>query len=65
MKVNDEYTVKIEKITNLGLGLARIEGFVVFVENTCPEDIVKIKYKATCYSNCKRTKPKAKGIFVC
>ena len=43
MKVNDEYTVKIEKITNLGLGLARIEGFVVFVENTCPEDIVKIK----------------------
>ena len=43
MKINDEYTVKIEKITNLGLGLARIDGFVVFVENTCPEDIVKIK----------------------
>ena len=43
MKVNDEYTVKIEKITNLGLGLARIDGFVVFVENTCPEDEVKIK----------------------
>ena len=43
MKINDEYAVKIEKITNLGLGLARIDGFVVFVENTCPEDIVKIK----------------------
>ncbi len=43
MKVNDEFIVKIEKITNLGAGIAKIDGFVVFIENTCPEDKVKIK----------------------
>lgn len=43
MKVNEEYIVKIEKITNLGLGLAKVDGFVVFVPNTCPEDEIKIK----------------------
>ncbi len=43
MKVNEEYTAEIEKVTNLGAGIAKIDGFVVFVENTCPGDIVKIK----------------------
>ena len=43
MKINDEYTVKIEKITNLGFGLATIDGFVVFVKDACPEDTAKIK----------------------
>ena len=43
MKVNDEFIVEIEKITNLGAGIAKIDGFVVFIENTCPEDKVKIK----------------------
>ncbi|MBE7712571.1 MAG: 23S rRNA (uracil(1939)-C(5))-methyltransferase RlmD [Cyanobacteria bacterium SIG26] len=43
MKVNDEHVVKIEKLTNLGLGLAKVDNFVVFVENTCPEDLVRIK----------------------
>jgi 23S rRNA (uracil1939-C5)-methyltransferase len=43
MKVNEEYNVKIEKITNLGVGLAKIDGFVVFIENSCPEDELKIK----------------------
>lgn len=43
MKINDEYTVKIEKITNLGFGLAKIDGFVVFVKDACPEDVAKIK----------------------
>ena len=43
MKINDEYTVKIEKITNLGFGLAKIDGFVVFVKDACPEDTAKIK----------------------
>lgn len=36
MKVNEEYTAEIEKVTNLGAGIAKIDGFVVFVENTCP-----------------------------
>ncbi len=43
MKVNEEYIVKIEKITNLGLGLAKVDGFVVFVPNSCPNDEIKIK----------------------
>lgn len=43
MKINDEYTVKIEKITNLGFGLAKIDGFVVFVKDACPEDTAKIR----------------------
>lgn len=43
MKINDEYIVEIEKITNLGAGITKIDGCVVFVENTCPQDKVKIK----------------------
>ena len=43
MKVNEEYVVNIEKITGTGLGLARIEGFVVFVDNACPNDKLKIR----------------------
>lgn len=43
MKTNEEYNVTIEKVTNLGAGIARIEGFVVFIENACPKDNLKIK----------------------
>ena len=43
MKINDEHIVRIEKLTNLGLGLAKVDNFVIFVENTCPQDLVKIK----------------------
>ena len=43
MKQNDEYIVKIEKLSNLGTGIAKVDGQVVFVENVCPEDEVKIK----------------------
>lgn len=43
MQINDEYTVNIEKLTNLGFGLAKIDNFVVFVENSCPGDKVSIK----------------------
>lgn len=43
MKQNDELTVKIEKFSNLGTGIAKVEGQIVFVENACPEDVVKIK----------------------
>ncbi len=42
MQTGDEYTVKIEKISTGG-GIAKIDGQVVFVENSCPEDITKIK----------------------
>ena len=43
MKINDELIVKIEKLSNLGTGIARVDGQVVFIENACPEDEVKIK----------------------
>lgn len=41
MKINDEIELKIEKLSNLGFGIAKHEGLVVFVENSCPGDIVK------------------------
>ena len=43
MKINDEYIVEIEKLTNLGGGLCKIDGFVIFIKDTCPQDKVKIK----------------------
>lgn len=43
MKINEEYVVEVEKLTNLGLGLAKIDGLVVFIENSCPGDKLKIK----------------------
>lgn len=36
-------TVKIEKLSNLGLGIAKFNGFVIFVENSCPGDLLKVK----------------------
>ena len=35
--------VKIEKLSNLGLGIAKIGGYVIFVPNSCPEDFLKVK----------------------
>lgn len=43
MKVFDEIVVSIEKLSNLGFGIAKHEGLVIFIENTCPKDKVKIK----------------------
>lgn len=43
MKVFDEIVVDIEKLSNLGFGIAKHEGLVIFVENACPQDKVKIK----------------------
>ena len=43
MNIGDEYEVYTEKLTNLGYGLAKIDGLVVFVEGACPEDKLKIK----------------------
>ena len=33
MKQNEEFTVKIKKLSNLGTGIAKIDGQVIFVEN--------------------------------
>ncbi len=43
MNLGEKYTVNIEKLTNLGVGLAKIDGFVVFVEGACPEDVLEIE----------------------
>ena len=40
---NDILEAKIEKLSNLGYGIAKVNGFVLFVPNSCPEDILKIK----------------------
>ena len=42
MNINDELTVTIEKLSNLGTGIARVDGFVIFVENACPQDELKV-----------------------
>ena len=43
MRVTDEIIVDIEKLSNLGFGIAKVDGLVIFVESTCPGDKVKIK----------------------
>lgn len=43
MNINDELTMKVEKLSNLGYGIAKVDGFVVFIENSCPEDELKVK----------------------
>jgi len=41
--IPEELIVKIEKLSNLGFGIARLDGYVIFVEGACPGDKVKIR----------------------
>jgi len=41
--IPEELVVTIEKLSNLGFGIAKYEGYVIFVENACPGDKVRIK----------------------
>ena len=50
--MQDELTVKIDSLSNLGYGIARDNGLVIFVENACPEDIVRIKITKRSKSFC-------------
>ena len=43
MKVLEEIEVNIEKLSNLGFGIAKYDGLVIFVENACPGDKLKVK----------------------
>lgn len=43
MKVLDEIEVSIDKLSNLGFGIAKHDGLVIFVEGSCPGDKLKIK----------------------
>lgn len=41
--IPDTLTVEIEKLSNLGFGIAKYNGYVIFIPNSCPGDTVKIK----------------------
>ena len=41
--MDNELTVRIESLSNLGYGIARADGVVIFVEGACPGDLAKIK----------------------
>ena len=41
--IPEELIVEIEKLSNLGYGIARVCGYVIFVEGACPGDKVKIR----------------------
>lgn len=47
--------VKIEKLSNLGFGITKVDGYVIFVEGACPDDVVKIRVgkKNKTYANAK------------
>ncbi len=57
MKINDEIELYIEKLSNLGFGIGKVDGLVVFVENACPQDKLKVKIIKVCksYANAKIT----------
>lgn len=43
MQMNDDLIVKVDKLSNSGTGIARVNGFVLFIGNACPGDILKVK----------------------
>ena len=43
LKKNDIFVSEIIDITNLGFGVAKVDGVVVFVSGTVPQDVAKIK----------------------
>ena len=45
---NEELRLNIENFSNLGYGIARRDGQVVFVSNACPGDEVDVKIDKVC-----------------
>jgi len=43
VSVGEEYNVKIEEMSRQGMGVAKIDGFVILVNNTKPGDRVMIR----------------------
>ena len=43
LKKNQTITLEITSITNLGFGVGRADGIVVFVSGTVPEDVAEVK----------------------
>ena len=50
MKKNEIVDLRIEDITNLGFGVAKIDGLVAFVADTVPGDHVRCKVIKTASS---------------
>ncbi len=48
MQENEITTLHIENFSNLGYGIARQDGKVIFVTNACPEDVVEVKIDKVC-----------------
>lgn len=77
MNINDEFEVEIEKLSNLGFGISHVDGMVIFVENACPEDKLKVKitHVSKNYANAEiveiikpsehRIEPECKMLKVC
>ena len=47
VEIGDEYEVNITEITPHGVGIARVKGFLVLVNNTKPGDHIKVKIMNT------------------
>jgi len=43
MKKNEFYTVTIEDLTHEGLGVGKVDGFPLFIENSIPGEVVRVK----------------------
>lgn len=43
INLNDEITLKIDTLSHGAEGIGRYEGMSIFVEDVCPEDVVKVK----------------------
>lgn len=43
MNIGSEYTVKVEKMLNEGNALARINDIPIFIQDACPDDVLKIR----------------------
>lgn len=50
-----EFEVEIEKLSNLGYGIAKKDGFVIFVDGACPKDKLRVQItkKNKNYANAK------------
>ena len=63
LKKNDVLALTVEDITNLGFGVAKIDGMSVFVADTVTGDEAEIKIIKTAktYADARRESEEAKG----
>lgn len=47
VKKNEKHTVKVEDLTHEGMGVAKIEGYPIFIENALPGEQMEIKIHKT------------------